>query len=222
MLWKILFRGWRDGVTINLIYQTQDQYHQSLLGHCRVYNGKYAEHPIVILEGICTIMHKYKIKGIIWRIITILSMLAVVLPLISPFIYPWSRLNCFIESIDVMTGRYQKKQYIWWICISEEIKDTDISKAYMSYYNDTYTPQWRIVNVISLPLRSSPQYKYHRAFNAADELMHVIERADYDEEERKIVINTFIKMLQYGDDSYAREYVRMIKDNKGVNGDITD
>ena len=79
-------------------------------------------------------------------IIILISLLAVVLlPLVVPLFVPWSEINCRHQDINIKTGQARFSRILWFIKISEHVKDTPLcaghARRLMSdsmIYNDTY------------------------------------------------------------------------------------
>jgi hypothetical protein len=94
-----------------------------------------------------------------------LAIVALVAPLIFVAVsclLPWSEFNCWHEDVDINSGRIRTQTYVCFVCISERIEDTALSRAVLTDH-EAGTPNWKRVNTFSLGGHHSPHYRFHGA-----------------------------------------------------------
>ncbi len=105
-------------------------------------------------------MHK---QHFIWISIILIAVIALP-PFIVPIFSPWSEINCRHEEINIKTGQARYSRYIWFICVSERVEETFISKLLNGERVEKGDiEEWQKVNTRSL-FGPSPHYRFHAAY----------------------------------------------------------
>lgn len=78
-------------------------------------------------------------------------------------LFTWSRLNCWDEEIDILSGRMRYTRYLFYCRVSERVASTELSEALRPTDFDPDAPKWRKVNTFSPGVHHSPHYAYHAA-----------------------------------------------------------
>jgi len=134
------------------------------------------------------------------RLCTVLGVvLAAVLlpPVVVPMAKPWTEINCRHQDINIKTGRARYSRYLWFVKISEEVRDTPISVALEGKVIDVADIKpWHRVNTFSPGLRHSPHYRFHGAFAQARKMEMTFELIDANSEERCEIAESILKLWQ--------------------------
>ena len=71
---------------------------------------------------------------------------AVGLPLLSPYLWPWSELNCRQLELDVNSGRVRQTRHFWFVPVMKKVEETALSRAAAMPRS---MPRWVLVNKVS-------------------------------------------------------------------------
>ncbi len=99
------------------------------------------------------------------RFIWITAALVVLPPLVmlcasSLGFFPWSKLNCWSNEVDISTGRIRHTRHLFWRQISESIEESPVSRA----LGTNIGPEvWMFDSTFSPNVRNSPHYAFHGA-----------------------------------------------------------
>jgi hypothetical protein len=77
--------------------------------------------------------------------------------------FPWSKLNCRNQEIDISSGRIRNTRHLFFCQIAATTEDSWLTRA-MGGTNDT--PDWRTVNTFSPGFTHSPHYQFHSAIHS--------------------------------------------------------
>ena len=105
--------------------------------------------------------------------IGVLAAVLVLAPIVVPFFRPWSEINCRNEEINIKTGQARYSRSLWFVRISEQIKDTPLSLALHDETVDVKgIPAWHRVNTFSPGPGAghSPHYIFHAALWQANQM----------------------------------------------------
>jgi hypothetical protein len=130
------------------------------------------------------------------------------LPLVVPLLIPWTEINCRHDDINIKTGKVRYSRYVWFVKVSEEIRDTPLSLALKGEMVDVADiPAWQRVNTLSPGTGHSPHYFFHAALYQANrfELISSLQNfsPDRKREAAKAILTSWQKSGDYwGADRY--------------------
>jgi hypothetical protein len=144
---------------------------------------------------------------------------------------PSSRINCVQEDVDIQTGRIRIQRYVLFIRVTDQIKETRISRIWGEYFGGYPDPIWRRVNTFwgFDVCGSSPHHAYHGAVEAARVLEMSFALALFSKEAQRKAVQTFFQLLQAEhNDKSASRYAHFVamqsvqKEKQGImeEGDI--
>jgi hypothetical protein len=99
--------------------------------------------------------------------------------LLAPFVVPFLPvfgwvlvgINCEQQDINIKTGQGRYSRSLWFVRVSERIKDTPLSLALQGEtVNIADVQAWHRVNTFFLGGGYSPQYAFHGAFSQASQV----------------------------------------------------
>jgi hypothetical protein len=102
----------------------------------------------------------YYILGII--------ILAIIIPVLTPLIAPWSQLNCEELEIDINSGVILESKYIWFYPVYQSKIESSISKRIKQVKSEP--ENWKKVRTTSYAIKYSPHYNYHSAAAICNQL----------------------------------------------------
>ena len=74
--------------------------------------------------------------------------------------FPWSKLNCWSNEVDLSTGRIRHTRHLFWFQISQSTEDSPVSRA----LGTNLGPEvWVFDSTFSPGVRNSPHYSFHGA-----------------------------------------------------------
>lgn len=127
--------------------------------------------------------------------------------------FPWSRLNCRHEDVDIRTGRVRYTRYLLYARVSQRIVDSVLTQALPLEAVKDVTPDWHRANTFSPGLTNSPHYTYHAALHT----IRVVERAwgtaDFTSQAKRELAETVLRLWQEdGGDVGAKDYAHRVAD----------
>jgi hypothetical protein len=147
-----------------------------------------------------------------WVTIAIGVLAAVLLlsPIVVPFFLPWSEINCRHEEINIKTGQARYSHVLWFVKVSEQIKDTPLSLALQGETVDVADVQaWQRVNTFSPGVRHSPHYIFHGALYQAHEMEMIGSMLGFTAERKREVARAILTAWQKsGSYQGANEYIQ--------------
>ena len=147
--------------------------------------------------------HKSAVAIILFTTAVLLS------PLIVPVFVPWSGINCRHQEINIKTGQVRHSRFLWFVKMSERVKDTQLSLTLQGEVVDVDSiAAWHRVNTFSPGLRHSPHYIFHSAFGQAASLEVIFEMHNATERQRKDAVKGLLSQWQEsGNDHAAEDYI---------------
>jgi|LauGreSBDMM110SN_4_FD.fasta_scaffold12493_2 hypothetical protein len=141
-------------------------------------------------------------------LISLIFLMAVVFPLISPFVgMAWKPINCRYEDIDLETGRIRYTTMVYWIPISRRIEHTSISEVLGVADLYKATGDWRRVNTFSPGVRHSPHYSFHGVLSQIQILKMTWELENFDAKNRKESARELLRLWKTsGSDSNTDDF----------------
>lgn len=114
------------------------------------------------------------------------------------FLNPWSEFNCRHQDINIKNGKARYTRYLFFIKISEEIKDTPLSLALQGKTVDLKKSdkEWHHVNTFSLGVRNSPHYIFHSALLQTEQLKSLALFLNLNSGEQKKIAENILKLWQ--------------------------
>lgn len=107
----------------------------------------------------------------LWILIGVFVAVLLLAPLVVPIFVPWSGINCQHQDINIKTGQASYSRSLWFVMISERIKDTPLSRALQGETVDVANINaWHRVNTFSPGIRHLPHYKFHSALYQARQM----------------------------------------------------
>ncbi len=155
-------------------------------------------------------MKKKKAKIIVGAVVA-----AVVLtPMVAPLFFPWTKLNCEDQEINIKTGQARYTRYVWFIQISQRTEDTPLSEAMEGEVIDVADIEpWHFANTFSPGVPNSPHYLFHSALHQARQLK---DREEFfvasGVPKREIATTVLTSWQQSGSSRSADEYLRELFD----------
>ncbi len=152
-------------------------------------------------------------KIVKWILLSLAGVALVLLTLffVVPLFFPWTRLNCWHDQIDITCGRYRYQRYLLGVKVAERVEETELSGMYRDLVGEPPEPEWRLVSTRCPWYPYGPHYRYHSALWAVQTLCETFDRAKFSDEAKKAVIVDFLRLLQEdGRDGRAREHVRNV------------
>lgn len=138
-----------------------------------------------------------KAKKRLYIAVGVVLAIAVLPPIVVPMAKPWTEINCRHQDINIKTGQARYSRYLWYVKISEVVKDTPISVALGGKVMDVADVEpWRRVNTFSPGLRHSPHYHYHGALHQARELDLISELNELGTEEKREIAENILELWQ--------------------------
>lgn len=136
-------------------------------------------------------------KKILCIVVGVVLAAALLPPIVVPLGKPWTEINCRHQDINIKTGQARYSRYLWFVKISEEIKDTPISVVLEGKMVDVANVRpWHRVNTFSPGQRHSPHYNFHGAFSQAHKMETLFELIKSDREERREIAGNTLKLWQ--------------------------
>lgn len=132
--------------------------------------------------------------------------------LVASSLFPWTRLNCLHQDVDVRSGRLRDTRYLFYCRVSEQVRDSGISLALGPEAGVAGTADWRRVITLSPPFtRHSPHYVFHSASAQIHSIEGAWQVAPFSSEAKREIARTLLLLWQRtGNDSGADEYVLKI------------
>jgi hypothetical protein len=96
-----------------------------------------------------------------WVLIGVVVLLIGVLISVSG-VFPWSRLNCREEEVDINSGRPRYRHYLLYVCVKDRTGESWVSRALPE---NKSLADWRPVNTFSPGVHYSPHYAFHSAIH---------------------------------------------------------
>jgi len=106
-----------------------------------------------------------------WVLIGVLAAGVLLAPFVVPIFAPWSEINCEHQDINIKTGQARYSRSLWFVKVSEQIKETPLSLALRGETVDVADIEaWHRVNTFSPGVRHSPHYVFHSALFQARQM----------------------------------------------------
>lgn len=139
------------------------------------------------------------------------ALAGLLLSVVVPFFFPWTKFNCWTESMDITCGRYHYERYFFFVKLADRIEETALSRLHHDIVGEPSQPVWRSVNTFSPGVRHSPHYIHHGSLHAATTLTEAFEQATFHGDAQKETIQTFFRLLQEEDRYFrASEYATSV------------
>ncbi|NLF30040.1 MAG: hypothetical protein GX591_04035 [Planctomycetes bacterium] len=123
-------------------------------------------------------------------------------------IAPWSRLNNEEQELDLSSGRARFTRYVLYCQVSQEVRNTAISKALGSSRGSEGDEGWVMVNIFQPGVSHSPHFLYHGAFSQITGLEIHWDMADFTQDARAETARQLLKVWRDGgSDSAADRYL---------------
>ena len=117
--------------------------------------------------------------------------------------FPWSKLNCWTQEVDITTGSIRHTRYLLWMQTSQRIEETLVSKTAEASAD---SPQWHIANTFSPGVHNSPHYMFHGAVSQIRLLEIAWELGEFSEEARQVSARQLLQRWQKdGNDEGAKQ-----------------
>jgi len=127
--------------------------------------------------------------------------------------FPWSRLNCRHEDVDIRTGRVRYTRYLLYARVSQRIVDSVLTQALPQEAVKDVQPDWHRVNTFSPGLTHSPHYTYHGGLFTVRLVEQAWQEAVFTERARRQVAETVLRLWQEdGGDVGAKDYAHRVAD----------
>ncbi|MDD3153299.1 MAG: hypothetical protein PHS41_00410 [Victivallaceae bacterium] len=106
-----------------------------------------------------------KVKRLVGVSVLGAILLAVGLPEMAPYLFPWSRMNCLSVEIDLYSGRVRHTKYYWFFPLAQRIsEDRQFTRLLFPDRTRMPQPRWRdCVRFDSAHVDRSPEYPYANA-----------------------------------------------------------
>lgn len=131
------------------------------------------------------------------RILAGVVLIAVVLPpIVVPFCKrPWSEINCQHQDINIKAGQVRYSRYLWYVKISEAVKDSPISVALGGdVINVADIEPWHRVYTFTTGSGYSPNYRFHGALHQAREIELMAELNELGPEKKRLIAENVLKL----------------------------
>jgi hypothetical protein len=152
----------------------------------------------------------------VWAVLCLATLLVVAAALIVfvvPRFFPWTRLACSTESIDINSGRVRREAWLLGVRRSDLVEETEISAKYRRLVGEPPAPEWRPVMTLSPWMPYSPHYAYHGAVYDMLRLNEAFQYQAFSESAQRQAIVTFFDLLKTKrSDFVAACYVDAIRD----------
>lgn len=122
-------------------------------------------------------------------------------------VFQWSPLNCWIDEVDIQSGRVRHTWLLLYCQVSQREEETWLSRAADS---NERPPEWRRVNTFSPGSAISPHHMYHGAIHQIEMLSKVDDFIPFEPEARRQVANEVILLWQKGSYFEAGTYVEKV------------
>lgn len=145
----------------------------------------------------------------LWITISVVAAGLLLAPVVVPIFMPWSPINCEHQYINIKTGQARYTRCLWFVTVSEKIKDTPLSLAMQGDTVDVADIKaWHRVNTFSPGVRHSPHYIFHSALHQARQMEMLVSLKKMTPERKKeIATGILTAWQQSGRDSGADELI---------------
>jgi len=116
--------------------------------------------------------------GKIFTAISVAILVLLALPVVVSTFYPWTKLACTEEDINLLTGHARITKYYWYIQLSQTVEETELSTI-LKQTPTSDDKDWVRVNTFNTGSRHSPYHKYHGTFGDIAMFTMAIEDAEY-------------------------------------------
>lgn len=151
----------------------------------------------------------------LWLLILIILAIVILPPLIVPLFVPWSEINCRHVEIDISNGKIRLTRKLWYITISEKVKDSLLSKNLQGEsVNAADIDNWHRVNTYSFVENHSPHYIFHSAIAQIKQLEMLYKLKNFSSERKKAIAKSILTAWQKsGNDKTAEAIIEGFFDN---------
>ena len=139
-------------------------------------------------------------------------------PFIVPVFVPWSGINCEHHDINIKTGQARYSRYLWFVKVSEAVKETPLSAALEGEIVDVADIEpWQRVSTFSPGLRHSPHYTFHDALRQAGQMDVICTLLEPTPEQQRQIAETILTLWQQtGQDTGADKYIQKLIDEEAA------
>ena len=118
-------------------------------------------------------------------------------PLVVPFFFPWTPINCRHEDINIKTGQARYSRGLWFVTVSERIDDTPLSRILQGETVDAAdVAPWHRVNTFSPGVRHSPHHWFHAALHQARQVGKIESMFDISPDRKKEIATQILTTWQ--------------------------
>lgn len=125
-----------------------------------------------------------RLKGIVIAVIIIILLI----PFVFPILTPPSKLNCKTEEINIKTGQFRFRKYIYFVKYSERIEDSVISRYIDEPVEFRDIEMWWTINTFGPFRRVSPYHVFHTKVWGDIKLSSIHDKKNTVEEKREIAL----------------------------------
>jgi len=145
----------------------------------------------------------------LWIPIGLLVAVFLLPPLVVPFFFPWTAINCRHEDINIKTGQARYSRSLWFVTVSERIEDTALSRILQGETVDAaHVEAWHRVNTFSPGFRHSPHYRFHAALHQARQVGKIDATLDISPDRKKEIATQILTTWQTTESTKkADEYI---------------
>lgn len=131
------------------------------------------------------------------RRIAIILAVVVLAPIVVPFVFPWTGINCKHADINIKTGQARYSRSLWFVRITSRIEDTPLSLALKGETVDVADiREWQRVVTLSPGVRHSPHYRFHGALHQAYDMGRLASKLEMGPERRRKIARTILTAWQ--------------------------
>jgi hypothetical protein len=140
--------------------------------------------------------------------------------LLAPFVVPFLPvfgpllvgINCEQQDINIRTGQARSSRSLWFLKVSERIKETSLSQALNGETIQVANINpWQHVNTFVLRGKVSPNYVFHGAFNQAEQFGRIQSDLNFGPKRNREIARTILTAWQEsGRASGAEAFIRKL------------
>jgi hypothetical protein len=134
-------------------------------------------------------------KSVLWAVLGGIGLLLVLMLGVLMF-DPWSEVNCWHNSIDVVAGRHRYERYLFWVRVVDRVEDGGATLWYRRLIGEPPEPEWHPVITLSPVIGFSPHYVHHHSAGVLRHLEYVLDLPTLTDDARKCVITEFFARLR--------------------------
>ncbi|MFH1269112.1 MAG: hypothetical protein ABIK89_25575 [Planctomycetota bacterium] len=143
-----------------------------------------------------------------WVIAGVAAAGLILAPFIVPIFAPWSGINCQHQDINIKTGQARYSRCLWFVAVSEQVKETALSVAMQGEVLDVADIEpWQRVNTFSPGVQVSPHYRFHSAFAQAKQLEGAFLMLELGTEDKRAIAREVLRLWQTSGTAYGADTV---------------